>query len=123
MAQKATLESRILLLEKIMVHPQRDLLQDIASPDLVYVHSSGTVRDYQGFVKEFMEGQTKVTSAKFSDQSIQLIDKDLAIVRHRLVADSIKEGYPPIIDIIILEVWRLEKRKWKLLARQAAKKA
>jgi hypothetical protein len=38
-----------------------------------------------------------------------------------MVADSKKLGYPPVIDIIIMMVWRKEHGKWKMLARQAAK--
>jgi hypothetical protein len=103
-----------------MVNPDSVVLTDIASEDLEYVHSSGTVRNKRGFIDEFMKRQTHFTSATISNQTIK-ITGDNAIVRHRLVADAKIEGQPPVIDIIILMVWRKENGKWKLLARQAAK--
>lgn len=103
-----------------MIHPDSNVLSDLACEDLQYVHSSGTVRNKKGFIDEFMLRQTDVTSVTISDQTIK-ISGDNAIVRHRLVADSKKNGYPPVIDIIILMVWRKEDGQWKMLARQAAK--
>ena len=104
----------------VMVNPDSAVLADLASDDLEYVHSSGTVRNKQGFINEFVQRQTDVTKVTISNQTIKVTGND-AIVRHRLVADSRKAGYPPVIDIIILMVWRKENGKWKMLARQAAK--
>lgn len=104
----------------VMVHPDSLVLSDITSDDLVYVHSSGTVRNKQGFIDEFMKRSTNFSKVTIFDQTIK-ISGDNAIVRHRLVADAHNPGYPPIVDIIILMVWRKENCKWKMLARQAAK--
>lgn len=103
-----------------MIHPDSAVLADLSCEDLQYVHSSGTVRNKKGFIDEFMLRQTDVSSVTFSDQTIK-ISGDNAIVRHRLIADSKKAGYPPVIDIIILMVWRKEDGHWRMLARQAAK--
>jgi len=103
-----------------MIHPDSAVLADLACEDLQYVHSSGTVRNKKGFIDEFMLRQTDVTRVTISNQTIKISGTN-AIVRHRLVADSRKAGYPPVIDIIILMVWRKEDGKWKMLARQAAK--
>lgn len=103
-----------------MVQPDSAVLADLASDDLEYVHSSGTVRNKQGFIDEFMKRWTYFTKATISNQTIKITGNN-AIVRHRLVADSKITGYPPVIDIIILMVWRKEDGKWKMLARQAAK--
>ncbi|MDH4089240.1 MAG: nuclear transport factor 2 family protein [Cyclobacteriaceae bacterium] len=103
-----------------MVQPDSVVLADLASEDLEYVHSSGTVRNKKDFIDEFIKRWTDVTNVTISDQTIR-ITGDNAIVRHRLVADSKKAGYPPVIDIIVLMVWRKENGRWKMLARQAAK--
>lgn len=107
-------------LRNVMVNPDSAILASLASDELVYVHSSGTVRDKQGFIDEFMKGWTVFTSVKLLDQTIKITGEN-AIVRHRLVADANIPGYPPVIDIIILMVWRKEDGQWKMLARQAAK--
>ncbi len=104
----------------VMVNPDSQVLADLASDDLEYVHSSGTVRDKKGFIDEFMQRWTNFTSVTIQNQTIK-ISGDNAIVRHRLVAEADNPGYPSRVDIIILMVWRKEQGKWKMLARQAAK--
>jgi hypothetical protein len=103
-----------------MMQPDSVVLANLASDDLEYVHSSGAVKDKQGFIDEFMKKQTDVANVVISNQTIKISGNN-AIVRHRLEADSKKAGYPPVIDIIILMVWRKENGQWKMLARQAAK--
>jgi ketosteroid isomerase-like protein len=107
-------------LKVAMVQPDSVVLADLASDDLEYVHSSGTVRNKQGFIDEFMKGWTNFTKVTVLNQTIKITGVN-AIVRHRLVADANTPGYPRDIDIIILMVWRKEDGKWKMLARQAAK--
>jgi ketosteroid isomerase-like protein len=103
-----------------MVNPDSKILAALASDDLEYVHSSGTVRDKQGFIDEFVKRWTNFTKVTFQDQTIK-VSGDNAIVRHRLIADANNPGYPSKVDIIILMVWRKENAEWKMLARQAAK--
>lgn len=114
------LEASIERLRAVMEKPDSVILADLASDDLEYVHSSGTVRDKTGFIHEFMKKQTNVTNVKFSNQTIQ-VSGDLAVVRHRMEADAHNPGYPSRIDIIILMVWKKDGGKWRMLARQAAK--
>jgi 6-phosphogluconolactonase len=103
-----------------MIEPDSNVLASLASDDLEYVHSSGTVRDKQGFIDEFMKRWTNFSKVDILNQTIK-ISGDNAIVRHRLVADANNPGYPSKVDIIILMVWRKEGDQWKMLARQAAK--
>jgi ketosteroid isomerase-like protein len=114
------LEASIEILRKTMIDPDSLTLANLASEDLVYVHSSGTARDKKGFIDEFILGWTMLRDATIKDQIITLSGEN-AIVRHRLIGDVDKPGQAPQFDIIILMVWRLEEGAWKLLARQAAK--
>lgn len=104
----------------VMVQPDSLVLANLVSDDLEYVHSSGTVRDKQGFIDEFMKRWTNFTEVRVENQTIH-ITGDNAIVRHRLIATMDNPDYPSDVDIIILMVWRKEEGKWKILARQAAK--
>ena len=122
-AQSPDEEYLTLAIEKltlVMMNPDSAVLADLVSDDLEYVHSSGTVRDKKGFINEFMKGQTNVTNVVFSNQTIKF-SGDLAIVRHRMVADAHNPGYPALIDIVVMMVWKKEQGHWKMLARQAAK--
>jgi len=104
----------------VMMQPDSAVLASLVSNDLEYVHSSGTVRNKQGFINEFVKRQTNITNVVFSNQTIKL-SGDVAIVRHRMVADAHNPGYPPLIDIIVMMVWKKEHGSWSMLARQAAK--
>lgn len=117
---EALVSQAIEKLRVAMMHPDSTVLAELVSEDLEYVHSSGTVRNKQGFIDEFMKRQTDVANVVFSNQTVKISGNN-AIVRHRMVADSRKVGYPPFIDIIVLMVWRKEHGQWKMLARQAAK--
>jgi ketosteroid isomerase-like protein len=103
-----------------MVQPDTAVLAALASDDLEYVHSSGAVRNKGEFINEFTKRWTNFSKVIISNQSIK-VTGDNAIVRHRLVADAHNPGYPAVVDIIILMVWRKEGGQWKMLARQAAK--
>jgi len=103
-----------------MIQPDSIVLAGLASDDLEYVHSSGTVRNKQEFINEFMKRWTNFSKVTITNQTIK-ITGDNAIVRHRLVADAHNPGYPAVVDVIVLMVWRKEGGKWKMLARQAAK--
>ena len=107
-------------LRKAMLHPDSTVLKNLAADELVYIHSSGTVRNKQGFIDEFMKGWSVMTSLTISDQVIQLSGKN-AIVRHHLTGETLNNNIPGILDIIVLQVWIKQKGHWKLLARQAAK--
>lgn len=107
-------------LRKVMITPDEVILKSLVADDLVYVHSSGTVRNKQGFVDEFMKGWSVFKSIKLENQSITLAG-DAAVVRHRLTGDFLHNNIDEKIDIIILMVWQKQQGQWKLLARQAAK--
>lgn len=104
----------------VMIHPDSAILESLVSDDLEYVHSSGTVRDKQGFIDEFVKRWTNFTEVRVENQTIH-VTGDNAIVRHRLLATMDNPDYPADVDIIILMVWRKEAGEWKMLARQAAK--
>jgi DNA-binding beta-propeller fold protein YncE len=104
----------------VMVNPDRAVLASLASDDLVYIHSSGTVRNKNGFIDEFAKRWTNFTKVDISGQTIE-ITGDLAVVRHRLVADANNPGHTDQVDILIMMVWRKEAGVWRMLARQAAK--
>ncbi len=57
---------------------------------------------------------------EFADQTIS-IDRDVAIVRHKLNATTNDSGKPGEVHLAVLLVWQKQQGAWKLLARQAVK--
>ena len=107
-------------LRKAMLDGERTALENIASDKLSYGHSSGLVENKAEFVEHIASGKSDFVTIDLSEQTIT-IDKNIAIVRHHLKAETKDNGVPGTANIKILLVFEKEKGEWKLLARQAVK--
>lgn len=95
-------------------------LASIALPALSYGHSGGHVDDYREFVSKIASGKSDFVSIDIMDQRI-VVQNKVAIVRHRLKAETADKGVTGHVDLHVMLVWSKEKSGWKLLARQAVK--
>jgi len=111
---------RVEMLRKTLITPDKKVLEELAADDLSYGHSIGLVEDKDAFVDAMVTGRVVFTSITLSDQTIKIAG-DVAIVRHRFVADLNNNNTPTKVDIIVLLIWQKQKGEWKLLARQAAR--
>jgi hypothetical protein len=107
-------------LRKAMIDGSETALKDLTSDALSYGHSSGMVEDKASFIGKLVSGDSDFKTITLSDQTVKITD-GIAIVRHRLVAETNDKGKPGNPNLSILLVWQKEKGKWKLLARQAVK--
>jgi ketosteroid isomerase-like protein len=107
-------------LKTAMISGNKGQLEAIAAPGLTYGHSSGLMEDKAAFVKNIASGNSDFVTIKLTDQTIQ-VDDDVALVRHKLVAQTNNAGTPGTANLGVLLVWKKQQGKWKLLARQAFK--
>lgn len=107
-------------LRKAMIDASENSLKDLTSDALSYGHSSGMIEDKTGFIGRLLSGESDFKTITLSDQTIK-ITNNVAIVRHKLVAETADNGKPGNPNLSILLVWQKEKGKWKLVARQAVK--
>ena len=107
-------------LMKGFVNPDESLLQRITADELVYGHSSGKVQNKSEFIAEILSGEPlKYISIEILDQTIQIAG-DAAVVRHVFTSETMNtEGDTGSLRIGVMQIWQLQNRKWKLLARQA----
>lgn len=119
-SEEKILEERMQTMLEAMLKPDAEVLASLVGDELEYVHSSGTVRNKQGFVDEFVNGQTKLVWLEFLDQTIH-VTENTAIVRHRWNGEMDYQNTPTKLDIIALMVWKKIDDDWKMIARQAAK--
>jgi hypothetical protein len=119
-ADEKEIADRVETLRKAMLSPDKTVLEELTAEQLTYGHSTGVIEDKATFVDDLIKGKTIFTSITLSDQTIKIAG-DVAIVRHRMMADLNNNNVPSKVDIIILLIWQKQKGKWKLLARQAAK--
>lgn len=107
-------------LRKAMVDGDKAALEKIAATELSYGHSSGKLEDKAAFVEAIASGKSDFVSIDLSEQTIT-VSGDVAIVRHKLAAETNDGGKPGSVKLAILTVWKKQGREWKLLARQAVK--
>lgn len=107
-------------LRKAMIDGDRSALESIAAPQLTYGHSSGKLEDKAAFVEAIASGKSDFVTIDLTEQTIA-VSGDVAIVRHKLAADTNDGGKPGKVNLAILTVWKKTGKEWKLLARQAVK--
>lgn len=107
-------------LRKAMIDGTEPALKDITAEELSYGHSSGKVEDKASFVASLVSGRSDFKTIDLSEQTIKIVD-NIAIVRHRLVAETADSGKPGNPNLHVLLIWQKQKGAWKLLVRQAVK--
>lgn len=112
---KAVEELRVL-----MINPDKAKLDALAHPELSYGHSSGKLENKAEFIETLVSKKSDFRRIDFLDQTV-FVQKNTAIVRHILEADTFDGGKEGKVKLKILLVWVKEKKAWKLLARQAVK--
>jgi hypothetical protein len=104
-----------------MIDPTAESLKNLTSKDLSYGHSNGLLENQEQFIGALVSGKSDFSIVNFSDQTIKLNGKNVAIVRHKLKGETVHGGTNAAVNLGILNVWIKEKGGWKLLARQAFK--
>ncbi|MVM41335.1 DUF4440 domain-containing protein [Spirosoma sp. HMF3257] len=107
-------------LRLLMISPDKAKLEALASDDLSYGHSGGKIENKAAFVEALTSGTSDFVSIELADQSVTVVD-NTALVRHKLMGETLDKGKPGQVKLSVLLVWIKQKGNWKLLARQAVK--
>ncbi|MDB5828661.1 MAG: hypothetical protein JWQ73_2881 [Variovorax sp.] len=105
-----------------MISPTPTALADLFADDLSYGHSDGKLDTKASISGSLLDGSSDFTTIDISEQTVQ-VSGDVAIVRHRLVADTNDSGRTGHVKLKILLVWQRQDGEWRLLARQAVRLA
>ena len=119
---EAAVAAAVEALRKAMVDGNKAALEKITLNDLSYGHSGGKIEDKATFVQAIASGASDFVTIELTEQTIK-VTGDVAIVRHKLAADTNDGGKPGTVKLAILTVWKKQGKEWKLLARQAVKLA
>ena len=103
-----------------MIDANKDALENLTADELSYGHSGGAIEDKNTFVEKIVSGKSDFTKITLEGQTIKM-SGDVAIVRHRLLGETLNDGTPGTVNLGVLLIWQKQKGKWKLLARQAVK--
>ncbi len=103
-----------------MISPSATALADLFADDLSYGHSDGKLDTKASISGSLLDGSSDFTTIDTSEQTVS-VNGDVAIVRHRLVADTNDSGRSGHVKLKILLVWQRQDGDWRLLARQAVR--
>lgn len=107
-------------MRKAMISGVKADLENLASENLSYGHSSGKIQNKAEFVEAIVNKSSVFVTINLSNQTIKVTGKT-AIVRHILTAQTADGGKPGNITLGIMLVFVKEHGKWMLLGRQAYK--
>ena len=105
---------------KGVVDADSKLLEEVTAEELMYSHSNGRTQNKSDFITEIInpDGLDFVTM-NTEDQIIKVVGPT-AIVRHTLVADTVRgNGNQGVFVVGNLLVWLNQEGQWRLLARQS----
>lgn len=120
-ADDAQVWSRVEALTKAVFETKdRVALQDIVSARVSYGHSSGKVEDKATMIQNAVTSKTTYKNSILEKVSID-VDGNTAILRNNFRATSLDNGTETPLNLGILQVWKKEKGKWRIWARQAVK--
>ncbi len=95
-------------------------IDDFIHPNVEYVHSNGSTENKTVMVHNAINSKTIYNDVSTEFKSIKIYNK-VAIVRHVLKAISIQNDVQTPLELGVLQIWKQENGKWKLLERQAVK--
>jgi len=119
-AEEKKVAEAVEYLRQAMVSANEAALGKITAAELNYGHSSGKVENKTEFIAALTSGRSDFVTIELKEQTIQLTGS-IAIVRHKLFAETFNDGVDGTTSLGILLIWQKQKNEWKLLARQAYK--
>ena len=97
-------------------------LEDLFSRKASYGHSGGKVETREEAIRNISKNRSVYTDTALSNIQVVLYDDDVAIVRHLFKAKETNvEGKVTMLNFTMMLVWVKEKKKWRLMGRQAVK--
>ncbi len=103
---------------KAMIDSDKPALEKLISDKISYGHSDGVVESKADFIQNIHTGKYSFITFDINNPNISIHGKT-AVIRHSLDAETSDNNIPGRVNLFILLVWRKERGKWKLIARQA----
>jgi ketosteroid isomerase-like protein len=118
--EKQLIERTYLLSHTVFGTKDSLTLEDLFAKTLTYGHSHGNLQNRDQAVKGISHNQSTYTDTAMSIISVSFSDDDVAIVRHLFKAKEHKaDGSIASLNFTMMLVWVKEKKKWRLMGRQA----
>jgi len=118
--EKAIVERTYLLSHTVFGSKDSLTLEDLFAKKASYGHSHGNLQTRQQAIASISKNKSKYTDTAVSNIQVLMDDDDVAIVRHLFKAKENKvDGTVTPLNFSMMLVWVKEKKKWRLMGRQA----
>lgn len=117
--EKALIERTYLLSHTVFGTKDSLTLEDLFAKKASYGHSHGNLQTREQAIAGISKNKSKYTDTSVSIIQV-VIEDDVAIVRHLFKAKENKaDGTVTPLNFTMMLVWVKEKKKWRLMGRQA----
>ena len=118
--EKELVERTYLLSHTVFGTKDSITLNDLFAKNLSYGHSHGNLQNRAQALTGISHNQSTYTDTAVSNITVIFGDDDVAIVRHLFKANEhTKDGKIVPLNFSMMLVWIKEKKKWRLMGRQA----
>jgi len=98
----------------------KDSLEKILSPDLVYTHSTGVVENRQEYISSLTDSTQKYASIEYESPLIRTY-KEAAVLTGVVHMTGSRKGVPFDNRLRLLHVWIQKPSGWELVAHQTTR--
>ena len=118
--EKELVERTYLLSHTVFGTKDSLTLEDLFAKNLTYGHSHGNLQNRDQALKGISHNQSTYADTAVSNVTVMFGDDDVAIVRYLFKANEhTKDGKINPLNFSMMLVWIKEKKKWRLMGRQA----
>ena len=118
--EKELVERTYLLSHTVFGSKDSTTLEDLFAKKATYGHSHGNLQTREQAITGISKNKSRYTDTAVSNVQVLEYDDDVAIVRHLFKANENKaDGSVTPLNLSMMLVWVKEKKKWRLLGRQA----
>lgn len=119
--EKELIERTYLLSHTVFGTKDKATLEDLFAKKASYGHSGGKIETREEAIAGISGNKSNYTDTSVSNIQV-IFEDDVAIVRHFFKAKENKaDGTVTPLNFTMMLVWVKEKRKWRLMGRQAVK--
>jgi Domain of unknown function (DUF4440) len=107
--------------DAIFINKDSVALEGLLADKVTYGHSGGKVENRSEMIHGAITSPSSYSNFMMDSASV-FFENNTAVVRHVLKATSIdREGKQSPLHLGVLQVWVMQNKQWKLMARQAVK--
>ena len=106
----------------IFVNKDSVALDGLMAEKVTYGHSSGKIENRPEMISGAVHSPSTYKNFMMDSATVFFEGKNTAVVRHVLKATSVDmQGKESPLHLGVLQVWVMQNKQWKLMARQAVK--